>query len=172
MLRPPVPSDDSPPNNHGEQQQQLINPLRNNHKLKRKRNEKWSHLRRSSIDLFADKQSGQRRSLADSVLTGSVESVRSVIETWQPYKRQAKVMMEIFDETESLLLDSVNLNSKLLESNLDLDSDCESEIGIRKNKYCQTVASKEGQFWQTIVATVKNPMYIILLITHVSFQWA
>lgn len=45
---------------------------------------------------------------------------------------------------------------------------------LTKNKYSQT--ELEGQsssyFMAAIVSILSNPMYIILLITHVSFQWA
>ncbi|KAH9409998.1 hypothetical protein TYRP_009747 [Tyrophagus putrescentiae] len=42
-----------------------------------------------------------------------------------------------------------------------------------KHKYCQTVlTAKPTHFAHTMASIITNPMYLILLITHVSFQWA
>ena len=44
---------------------------------------------------------------------------------------------------------------------------------VTKNKYCQTdIVAKNSYFMAAIVSILSNPMYLILLITHVSFQWA
>lgn len=42
-----------------------------------------------------------------------------------------------------------------------------------KHKYSQTIkTTKPSHFAHTVASILTNPMYLILLITHVSFQWA
>lgn len=155
------------------------------HKVyKNKSNEKWISLRKSSIDLFQDKLNSQDdfTKMKDTYLS----------ENNKANLKQAKKMMEDFYRIERILIESDNAqrdsvsttdacdlingeNGNSSVTSYYFDSRRESSIRrwATKNKYTQTdPVSKRTHFVKMIIKTVTNPMYIILLITHVIFQWA
>ncbi|KAI2802465.1 hypothetical protein BLOT_009920 [Blomia tropicalis] len=100
------------------------------------------------------------------------------------HKKKARAMGQQFNETEMLVMESLH---KTMESPMETNDEQHQQsfrtesindsnnrkVIITKNKYCQTVpTAKRSQFVHSIVEIITNPMYIILLITHVSFQWA
>lgn len=159
---------------------QDLEPLRTfrsiNKKLTSKRQkERWTSLRKSSIDLFIEKQfQNSKLSLTNSdiLFTNGFDFLISP-EMYNYYSKQVKSILDNFNETEKILINLIRVKSKefVVDSSLNPFEDY-IEVAT-KNKYSQTSAvNRKQQFLQKTLTTIKNPMYIILLITHVSFQWA
>lgn len=210
------------------------NRLRRSHR----RSDRWLSLRKSSLDLYAERKGNEDEISGLDYRRHMTNSVSYSLDNYRSNYRQTKRMADGFLEAEMMLMEACHFldNEPTTEHDVEADGnakDDDEEIFVevpargnsmskfgrgsssprrerlaavteepemdtlsptaptavvatptseeaffarraaRRNKYVQTTpASKGNQFMSSIVVTLTNPMYLILLITHVSFQWA
>ena len=189
LLRPPNPPDHSESEVTSKESQKeeeediLLNRIKNSKYQAIRRRSKEIHLRRDSLEILNAINNKSKNIYLNLYQNESEDMILKELlseDNLLIHEKQIRFMLKQFNETKTMLIDvchrndhtkKVDLNAQELQHFLPIDR--RKGSGERsQNRYVQTLPFDKPKIWfDSIKFIVKNPMYLILLTTHVSFQW-